>query len=120
MTDFFEPFAKHGPEVALKHEVAQGINLANAASKTPSLEHYIWSTLPNGKELTKGKYVVPHFEGKNQIDAYIKKDFNLLSKTTFLWNSFYASNLMYPPFTPNLLVSAIATCSYQNPTTDLI
>ncbi|KFY94561.1 hypothetical protein V500_03158 [Pseudogymnoascus sp. VKM F-4518 (FW-2643)] len=56
VTDFFEPFGKHGPEVAVKVEVAQGINLASAASKTPSLTHYIWSTLPNGKK-TSGKYV---------------------------------------------------------------
>ncbi|KFY97937.1 hypothetical protein V500_01855 [Pseudogymnoascus sp. VKM F-4518 (FW-2643)] len=105
VTDFMQPFGKYGPEVALKGEVAQGINLANAASKTSTLEHYIWSTLPNGKELSGGKHIVPHFEGKNQIDAYIKNNAKLLAKTTFLWNTFYASNLMFP-FTPNLLKSS--------------
>lgn len=105
MTDFIQPFGAVGPEAALKGEIVQGINLANAASKTSTLEHYIWSTLPNGKKLSNGKWVVPHFEGKNEIDAYIKKDANLLAKTTFLWNTFYASNLTFPPFAPNLLVS---------------
>lgn len=69
VTDFFEPFAAHGPEKAMEIEVSQGKNLANAASKTPSLQHYIWSTLPNGKEISKGKYLVPHFQAKNKIDA---------------------------------------------------
>jgi len=84
VTDFFEPFASKGPEEAIKVESAQGINLAKAAAATPTLKHYIWSTLPNGKKITGGKYVVPHFEAKNQIDAYIKSDSSLLEKTTFV------------------------------------
>src|SRR5215469_9167032 len=32
ITDFFEPFAKNGPEKAVEIEVAQGINLAKAAA----------------------------------------------------------------------------------------
>ena len=103
MTDFFEPFAKFGPDVAVDVEVAQGKNLANAAAKTSSLKHYIWSTLPNGKALSGGKHIIPHFEGKNQIDTHIKQNPELLAKTTFLWNTYYASNLTFPMFTPNLL-----------------
>lgn len=107
VTDFFEPFAAKGPEEAIKVEAAQGINLAKAAAATPTLKHYIWSTLPNGKKITGGKYVVPHFEAKNQIDAYIKSDSSLLEKTTFVWVTFFASNLFFPMFTPNLLVSLL-------------
>lgn len=104
VTDFFEPFAANGPDEAMKVESAQGINLAKATSATPTLKHYIWSTLPNGKKISGGKYVVPHFEGKNQIDAYIKSDPTLLAKTTFVWVTFFASNLFFPMFTPNLIV----------------
>ena len=85
-------------------ETAQGINLAKAASATPTLKHYIWSTLPNGSKVSGGKYVVPHFEAKNKIDAYIKSDPVLLPKTTFLWVAFFASNIFFPMFTPNLVV----------------
>ncbi|OAP61500.1 hypothetical protein AYL99_03703 [Fonsecaea erecta] len=106
MTDFFEPFVAHGPEKAIEIEVTQGINMARAASRTATLEHYIWSTLPNGKKLTNGKYIVPHFEGKNRIDDYIRSDQALLSKTTFLWITWYGNNLAYPIFTPNLLKTA--------------
>ena len=105
VTDFFEPFASKGPEEAIKVESAQGINLAKAASATPTLKHYIWSTLPNGKKISGGKYIIPHFEAKNQIDDYIKSDPVLLPKTTFIWVTFFASNLFFPMFTPNLVVS---------------
>ena len=105
MTDFFEPFAASGPEHAMKVEVQQGINLANAALATPTLKHYIWSTLPNGSKLSAGKYVVPHFEGKNKIDDYIRSKPELFKKTTFLWIAFYASNFQYPPYTPAFVKS---------------
>lgn len=107
VTDFFEPFAKLGPEKAVEVESAQGINIARAAAKTASLEHFIWSTLPNGGRLTGGKYLVPHFVAKNRVDDYIKQDKALHAKTTFLWVGFYGNNFQYPMFTPNLMVSVV-------------
>lgn len=71
-----------------------------------TLKHYIWSTLANGKRLSGGKHIIPHFEGKNIIGDYIKQNPALLAKTTFLWNTYYASNLMFPMFTPNFLKSS--------------
>jgi uncharacterized protein YbjT (DUF2867 family) len=106
ITDFFEPFAKDGPEKGMEVEVQQGINLAKAAAATKSLEHYIWSTLPDAKQISGGKYVVPHFEAKNTIDRYIKSDPALLAKTTFFWITFYASNYYFPMFTPYLIPTA--------------
>jgi hypothetical protein len=108
VTDFFEPFAKGGPENGMKVEVQQGKNLANAAAKTSTLEHYIWSTLPNGKQISKGKYLVPHFEAKNRIDDYIKANKELYAKTTFLWITFYAANYGFPMYTPIYVVSTPA------------
>ena len=111
MTDFFEPFSTAGPEKAIEIETAQGLNLARAAAKTPTLQHYIWSTLPNGSKITNGKYNIPHFVAKNNIDDFIKQDASLLAKTTFLWITFYGNNFQYPMFTPNLLVSSIPSDS---------
>lgn len=108
MTDFFEPFTKFGPEKAVKIETAQGINIAKAASKTATLKHFIWSTLPNAAKVTDGKYKIPHFVAKNNIDDHIKSDADLLSKTTFLWITFYGNNFQYPVFTPSFLVSTKA------------
>jgi NmrA-like family len=103
VTDFFEPFGASGPEEAIKVESTQGINLANAAIRTSTLEHYIWSTLPNGSKISHRS--IPHFEAKNRVDDYIKQNQALYEKTTFLWITWYPSNYQYPIFTPNLLVS---------------
>ncbi len=100
VTDFFEPFSQHSPEKAMEVESEQGINLAKAAASTSTLEHYIWSTLPNGMKISGGKYLVPHFEAKNKVDDFIKGDAPLLAKTTFLWITFYASNYYFPMYTP--------------------
>jgi len=85
-------------------EFAQGKNLARAATQTSTLKHYIWSTLPNSKKISNGKFVVPHFEAKNKIDDFIKADKKLYAKTTFLWVTWYASNYVWAPFTPIFLV----------------
>ncbi|KAJ3485397.1 hypothetical protein NLG97_g6823 [Lecanicillium saksenae] len=71
-------------------ETQQGIIMAKAASATATLEHYIWSTLPNGTK----DFPVPHFEGKYKVNAFIKQDAALLAKTTFLIFT------TYPPETP--------------------
>src|SRR2546429_3550056 len=49
-TDFFEPFVKAGPKEAMEVEYRQGVNIASAASKTSTLEHLIWSTLPDSRK----------------------------------------------------------------------
>ena len=102
VTNFFEPFIAHqSPTKAMEVEVQQGINLAQAAASTPTLEHYIWSTLPNALAISSGKYLVPHFEGKNRIDAHIRTNLpDLLRKTTFLWVTWYHANYQFPMFTP--------------------
>lgn len=106
VTDFFEPFAKSNAEQAMDVESQQGINLARAAAATPALEHYIWSTLPNSVRITGNKYLVPHFEGKNRVDEFIRSQPDLLAKTTLLWVSFYHSNFDFPMFTPYFIPTA--------------
>jgi len=119
MTDFFEPFAKSGPAKAVEVEVAQGINIAKAASATETLEHYIWSTLPDGRKISNGKFVIPHFEAKNIIDRYIKSDAALLAKTTFLWITFFAANLSWPMFRPYEIPTAGKYIQIQDTPSDV-
>ncbi|KAK5652388.1 hypothetical protein OQA88_10580 [Cercophora sp. LCS_1] len=108
VTDFFEPFAAHSsPTKAVEIETQQGINLARAALSTIStLEHYIWSTLPSAVNISKGKYNVPHFEGKIAIDQFIQSQPELVKKTTFLWVTWYHSNYTFPMFTPYWIPTA--------------
>ncbi|EAW12223.1 NmrA/HSCARG family protein [Aspergillus clavatus NRRL 1] len=104
VTNFFETFMKYGPAEAEKRELVQAKNLAEAAAATSGLHHYIWSTLPSSAALSQGKYHNPHFESKATVDEYILKDLpDLAAKTTFLWVTYYASNLTFPLCTPSLL-----------------
>ncbi|RDW90936.1 hypothetical protein BP5796_02101 [Coleophoma crateriformis] len=105
VTDFFVPFATHPPEETLEIEASQGINLARAASKTSTLEHYIWSTLPDNQAISNGACSVPHFESKARVDEFIRMDKALHAKTTFLWVTFYATNIMLPMITPSFVAT---------------
>ncbi|KAF1961297.1 NAD(P)-binding protein [Byssothecium circinans] len=79
-------------------EAKQGLNLARAASKTTTLEHYIWSTLPHAKKISNGKHPVPHFDYKAEVDEKIRSDLpELAKKTTFLIVGFYPSNMVFFP-----------------------
>lgn len=106
-TDYYDHFFNHGAAASMKMEAARGISLAKAAAKTPTLEHYIWSTLPLTSALSQGKVIVPHFEGKAAVDVYIKEHLpDLLAKTTFTIFTIFAANMhLYPIFRPIYLVS---------------
>jgi hypothetical protein len=119
VTDFFEPFTKYGPAKAQEIEVQQGINMAEAAASTQSLEHYIWSTLPNATKISHGKYLIPHFEAKNKVDRYIKSKPELLAKTTFFWITFYAQNFNFPMFRPYKIPTAGKYVQFQSTPEDV-
>ncbi|KAL2845927.1 hypothetical protein BJY01DRAFT_213776 [Aspergillus pseudoustus] len=100
ITNFFEPAMKLGVEEGKKVEFAQATNMIKAAKLTPTLEHYIWSTLPNANALSKGKFSVPFFDNKSAVDDYIRQDKEFLAKTTFLYLTFYSSNVFFPVYLP--------------------
>ena len=52
-------------------EFEQGRNLVHAAKET-GIQHFIWSTLPDYQALSGGKYTVPHFTSKAQVDTEVK------------------------------------------------
>lgn len=106
VTNFFEPAMSVGFEQARKIEYQQAVNMVKAAKRTPTLQHYLWSTLPNSNALSKGKYNVHFFDIKSSIDDYIRQDKEFLAKTTFLYLAFFSSNMLYPVYIPIYLVSA--------------
>ncbi|KAH6715759.1 NmrA-like family protein-like protein [Leptodontidium sp. MPI-SDFR-AT-0119] len=82
VTDFFEPFDRN----PARHQLSQ------SSSTTPTLKHYIWSALANPRKISGGKYMIPHFVGKNIVDDFIKNNPALFAKTAFLWNTYYPSS----------------------------
>jgi hypothetical protein len=75
LTNFWEHlFSGLSADEAGKKEVGQAYNVAVAASKIATLEHYLFSTLPNATALTDGKRSVPHMDHKAGVDERIRKE----------------------------------------------
>ncbi|KAI1282846.1 hypothetical protein F5Y07DRAFT_351092 [Xylaria sp. FL0933] len=107
VTDFWGLFKEFGPERAAALETAQGINIATAALSTlDTLQHYIYSTLPDASRITSGAVKVPHYESKARVKEYIKSQPSLHALTTFVWPGFYASNLAWDILKPVYLPTA--------------
>ncbi|KAK0216645.1 putative hscarg dehydrogenase [Armillaria nabsnona] len=93
VTDFWTLLPTIGTDGAFKGEIQQGKNLAKAAAATPTLAHYVWSSLPSATVTSNGAVSVPHIDSKPHIDEYIFSLPELAKKTTFFWAGFYATNL---------------------------
>jgi uncharacterized protein YbjT (DUF2867 family) len=61
-------------------------------AKDAGVKHFIWSTLPDVEAISGGKFDVPHFTGKAQIDRIVKEaEFENYS---FVIPPFYYQNLL--------------------------
>lgn len=107
MTDFFSHFFTKSAEESQALEYEQGKKIAQAAAQTKGLKNFIWSTLPDTNAISKGTNIVPHYQGKAEVDNYIHAELaeTLLPKTTFLFLTAYVDNFAYPPFQPFYLES---------------
>jgi uncharacterized protein YbjT (DUF2867 family) len=94
VTNFWEHFSA-------EREVQQAAHMARAA-KRAGLQHIIWSTLEDTRKFVplddnrmptlKGKYKVPHFDGKGEADRIFQQEG---VPTTFLMAAFYWDNMIH-------------------------
>ncbi|KAM6516755.1 hypothetical protein FALCPG4_014928 [Fusarium falciforme] len=100
VTLYWEFIGEHGLDGAGEQEVTQFKNLALAASKSPTLEHLVLSTLPPASKSSGGKFKVPHSDYKEKGAEWIRKNTpELWAKSSEYWAGFYTSNLWTLPFT---------------------
>ena len=71
-------------------EIAQG-KIAIQAAKDAGVSHFIWSTLPDVEKISNGKFDVPHFTHKAQVDELISEAG--FENYTFVQPPFYFQNL---------------------------
>ncbi len=64
VTNFWDP-------ATMASETVQG-TMAVKAAKAAGVQHLVWSTLPNCKEISGGKYEVIHFTGKALVDIEVQ------------------------------------------------
>jgi uncharacterized protein YbjT (DUF2867 family) len=95
MTNFWDP-----SEQATEKDI--GMKLVAAAHKA-GVKHVIWSTLPNVTKISNGKYDVPHFTNKAEVEEYIRelqsKSPKAFETVTFAAPAFYYQNFdfFFPP-----------------------
>jgi uncharacterized protein YbjT (DUF2867 family) len=79
-------FQEHGAE-ELKQATA-----AVRAAKDAGVKHFVWSTLPDVEAISRGKFHVPHFTGKANVDRIVKEAG--FANHTFVVAPFYYQNLI--------------------------
>ena len=72
-------------------ETAQGIHAVKAA-KAAGVQHLVWSTLPNCRNISGGKYEVIHFTGKALVDVEVKA--SAFPYSTFVEAPMYFQNFL--------------------------
>ncbi|KAM0198435.1 hypothetical protein ACHAPI_003958 [Fusarium lateritium] len=107
-TDFWVPYTSAladgkdqatSQQIGYETEELHVTNAAYAASKTPTLEKYIYSALGPMKDVSKGKYShCHHWETKAAAVKYIENEMpELANKTSFIYVAAYATNPFFYP-----------------------
>lgn len=110
--------AQVGRIAAGEQEQQHQKNIARAASKTPTIDHFIMSTLPPAGQVSGGKLKVPHMDYKHAVYEWMQSNLpDLAKKTTRLWLGWYPSNLAYFPMMKFIPVVSISfLIGNQSPT----
>lgn len=99
----FDPatFMAHGAKATEELENTHKLNITRAASKVATLKHLVWSTLPDAKAASGGRYHIPHLQSKVAGDELVlDAESGLSDKTTFLRIGVYGSNFLRVPHRP--------------------
>jgi uncharacterized protein YbjT (DUF2867 family) len=89
VTNFWDP-----KQMQIEEDL--GEKLVDAARQA-GVKHIVWSTLPNVKKMSRGKYNVPHFTNKAEVEEYIR-DLQSKSPKPFETVSFVAPTFYYQNF----------------------
>ncbi|VZH92504.1 unnamed protein product [Fusarium fujikuroi] len=114
-TDFWAPYRTalaEGKDQATAQQIGYDTeerhvkNAAYAASKTSTLEKYIYSALGPMKDVSKGKYShCHHWETKAAAVKYIKNEMpELAKKTSYVYMAAYATNAFLQDLSSELLL----------------
>jgi len=81
VTNFWDPSSRN-------REIEVGKSIVDAAKKA-NVQHFIWSSLPNVKKISNGKYEVHQFTDKALVDEYLQKsglNFTIVSLALYFDN----------------------------------
>ena len=80
-------------------EIAQGRAIVDAAARSETLKHFVWSALPDPVKLSNGQLLnIHHWKGKSLVTEYIQKEHpKLWAKTTTVLFPNYFENCITTP-----------------------
>lgn len=92
LTDFWQ-------KQSASAEIVQGKAIADAAVQIPTLEHFVWSALPDPERLSGGRFMkVNHWKSKSLVAEYIQHEKpELWAKTTTILFPNYFENCLTSP-----------------------
>lgn len=92
LTDFWQ-------KQSASAEIVQGKSIAGAAAQIPTLEHFVWSALPDPERLSGGRFMkVNHWKSKSLVAEYIQREKpELWAKTTTILFPNYFENCLTSP-----------------------
>ncbi|RAL11495.1 NmrA/HSCARG family protein [Aspergillus homomorphus CBS 101889] len=80
-------------------EIAQGRAIVDAAARTSTLQHLVWSALPDPEKLSGGALLhIHHWKGKSIVTDYIHQQYPALwaMTTTVLFPNYFENCLTHP------------------------
>ncbi|KXH34018.1 NmrA-like family protein [Colletotrichum simmondsii] len=101
-------------------EETWGRNIATAAARIPTLERFVFSSLPPVSQLSQGKLRnVHHFDGKANVLQYIQRDHpTLWAKTSQILVGFYNSNILPGSYFGPKFNPSTGKSEFEGPVTD--
>ena len=80
-------------------ETAQGKSIMDAAAGVTSLEHLVWSAIPDPEKLSNGRFLkINHWKSKSLVTEYIQQEKSeLWAKTTTILFPNYLENCLTAP-----------------------
>lgn len=103
MTDFWQSMSGDV-------EFSQGKAIVEIADRVATLQHFLWSALPDPVQLSKGRFLnVHHWKSKSKVTDYIRETKPLLwaKTTTILFPNYFENCLTVPSLYLPLKVSLI-------------
>ncbi|KAK6837461.1 hypothetical protein RU639_001464 [Aspergillus parasiticus] len=99
-------------------EITQGRAIADAAARTGTLKHFVWSALPDPVKLSNGQLLnIHHWKGKSLVTEYIQKEHpELWAKTTTVLFPNYFENCITTPdrYLPQKGANGVYTLSFPH------
>ena len=99
ITNFWLHIVSLGSDGASQKETEEILDIATAAARVSTRQHFVLHSLPSGEKVAGKGYAVPHIDSKDRAVEEIKCSMpELAKKSTFMWVGMFTQNMWTRPF----------------------